>query len=198
MNAWIAAAAALLLAAAAVQADSLADPAGMDPSCKGHEQNRETYLRELEHVVNAGRMELVDELIATDYVNHSAPPGAPQGRAAIRGYLAIMRKAFPDRAVKNEMLLCAGDYIIVRSTVTGTSLGPYFGRPPTGKRFSVMGTDIYLVRDGQLCGRWGNEDALGMMVQLGYVDAEAAMRPPATSPAAPGETETNQISPIPK
>jgi predicted ester cyclase len=170
----------LLLAAALARADSLDNPAGMDPSCKGHEANRETYLKELEHVVNAGRMELVDELIAEDYVNHSAPPGAPQGRAAIRGYLGIMKKAFPDRKVKNEMLLCAGDYVIVRSTVTGTSQGPYFGRPPTGKTFSVMGTDIYLVRDGKLRARWGNEDALGMMVQLGYVEAEAAMRPPAT------------------
>jgi hypothetical protein len=35
------------------------------------------------------------------------------------------------------------------------------------------------VRDGRLRGRWGNEDALGMMVQLGYVEPEAAMRPPA-------------------
>jgi predicted ester cyclase len=181
----IAHAVALLLAAALTQADSLDNPAGMDPSCKGHEANRETYLKELEYVVNAGRMELVDELIAEDYVNHSAPTGAPQGRAAIRGYLGIMKKAFPDRKVKNEMLLCAGDYVIVRSTVTGTSKGPYFGRPPTGRSFSVMGTDIYLVRDGKLRGRWGNEDALGMMVQLGYVEPEAAMRPTDAKPARP-------------
>lgn len=163
-----------------VAADSLATPDAMDPSCRGHEQNRSTYLRELELVVNAGRMELVDELIAADYVNHSAPPGAPQGRAAIRGYLKLLKTAFPDRQVKNEMLLCAGDYVIVRSTVTGTSTGPYFGRPPTGKPFSVMGTDIYLVREGQLRGRWGNEDALGMMTQLGYLDeaGPGPARPP--------------------
>lgn len=155
-------------------ADSLATPEAMDPSCRGHEQNRITYLRELELVVNGGQMDLVDELVAEDYVNHSAPPGAPQGREAIRSYLRLLKGAFPDRKVKNEMLLCAGDYVIVRSTVTGTSTGPYFGRPPTGKSFSVMGTDIYLVRDGQLRARWGNEDALGMMTQLGYVPAEGA------------------------
>lgn len=164
----LATALAALLAGTPAPADSLDNPAGMDPSCIGHEKNRETYLRELELVVNGGRMELVDELIAVDYRNNSAPPGAPQGRDAIRGYLKILRTAFPDRKVKNEMLLCAGDYVIVRSTVTGTSLGPYFGRPPTGKPFSVMGTDIYLVKDGQLRARWGNEDALGMMEQLGY------------------------------
>lgn len=173
------AAVAACLAIAPALADSLDNPAGMDPSCRGHEQNRETYLKELTFVVNEGRMELVDELIAPDYRNHSAPPGAPQGRDAIRGYLKLMKTAFPDRKVKNEMLLCAGDYIIVRSTVTGTSTGPYFGRPPTGKRFSVMGTDIYLVRDGMLRGRWGNEDALGMMQQLGYLPQEG---PPRTAP----------------
>ncbi len=161
-------------AAGPAAADSLATPEAMDPSCRGHEQNRITYLKELELVVNGGRMELVDELVAADYVNHSAPPGAPQGREAIRSYLKLLKGAFPDRKVKNEMLLCAGDYVIVRSTVTGTSTGPYFDRPPTGKTFSVMGTDIYLVRDGQLRARWGNEDALGMMGQLGYLPAEGA------------------------
>jgi predicted ester cyclase len=178
MTHWIMVLVAVLTAAVATIArgDNLDHPEGMDPSCQGHERNRETYLKELQHIVNEGRMELVDELIAADYRNHSAPPGAPQGRAAIRGYLALMKKAFPDRKVKNEMLLCAGDYVIVRSTVTGTSLGPYFGRPPTGKTFSVMGTDIYLIRDGQLRGRWGNEDALGMMTQLGYMESEAPPR----------------------
>jgi predicted ester cyclase len=153
-------------------ADSLDNPAGMDPSCKGHEKNRETYLKELEWVVNAGRMELIDELIAPEYVNHSAPPGAAQGPNAIRQYLTILKGAFPDRKVRNEMLLCAGDHVIVRSTVTGTSTGPYFGLPPTGKTFSVMGTDVYLIREGKFRARWGNEDAMGMMQQLGYLPNE--------------------------
>lgn len=159
---------ATLIAGAPALADSLDDPASMDPSCRGHEENRETYLKELQYIVNEGRMAMVSQLIAPEYRNNSAPPGAPQGPDAIHGYLKLMKAAFPDRKVKNEMLLCAGDYVIVRSTVSGTSLGPYFGRPPTGKSFSVMGTDIYLVRDGKLRARWGNEDALGMMTQLGY------------------------------
>jgi predicted ester cyclase len=70
------------------------------------------------------------------------------------------------------MLLCAGGHVIVRSTVTGTSLGPYFGRPPTGKTFSVMGADIYLVKDGTLRARSGSEDALGIMEQLGHAKKE--------------------------
>jgi len=169
---------AVLMAGTPIWADSLDDPAGMDPSCRGHEQNRETYLHELQYIVDEGRMDLVSELIAPEYLNHSAPPGAPQGPDAIRGYLRLLKGAFPDRKVKNEMLLCAGDYVIVRSTVTGTSLGPYFGQPPTGKTFSVMGTDIYLIRDGKFRARWGNEDSLGMMTQLGYMKQEGSPREP--------------------
>jgi predicted ester cyclase len=172
-----------LVWAPAAWADSLDNPAGMDPSCQGHEANRETYLRELEWVVNGGRMEMIDQLIAPEYVNHSAPPGAAQGPDAIRQYLTLLKAAFPDRKVRNEMLLCAGDYVIVRSTVTGTSTGPYFGQPPTGKSYSVTGTDIYLIRDGKFRARWGNEDAMGMMQQLGYLKAERPnFEPPQKTP----------------
>ncbi len=174
--------AAVMAMATTAHADSLDNPAGMDPSCKGHEQNRETYLKELEWVVNGGRMELISELIAPEYRNNSAPPGAAQGPDAIRQYLGILKNAFPDRKVRNDMLLCAGDFVIVRSTVTGTSTGPYFGQPATGKSYSVTGTDIYMIKDGKFRARWGNEDAMGMMQQLGYLPNE---RPAFAGPGGP-------------
>jgi len=167
---------AMSVASASARADSLATPEAMDPSCKGHELNRETYLKELEWVVNGGCMELIDQMIAPEYVNHSAPPGAAQGPDAIRQYLTLLKGAFPDRKVRNDMLICAGDYVIVRSTVTGTSTGPYFGKPATGKSYSVTGTDIYLIKDGKFRARWGNEDAMGMMTQLDYLPAEGPPR----------------------
>jgi hypothetical protein len=58
-----------------------------------------------------------------------------------------------------------------------------------------MGTDIYLVRNGQLRGRWGNEDALGMMVQLGYVDPQGPPPPPANEPGGAGKSPDSAPSP---
>jgi hypothetical protein len=43
------------------------------------------------------------------------------------------------------------------------------GIPPTGKKYRITATDTYQVRDGKICARWGNEDALGMMQQLGLM-----------------------------
>ncbi|MBL8630137.1 MAG: hypothetical protein JNM81_10940, partial [Rhodospirillaceae bacterium] len=48
-----------------------------------------------------------------------------------------------------------------------------------GKSYSVTGTDIYLIKDGKFRGRWGNEDAMGMMQQLGYLPNERPAFPPA-------------------
>lgn len=135
-------------------------------TCKGKERNRERYLAALDTIVNKRELARVEEFYAAEYRNNSGPPGAPQGPAAIRHYLTLLSKAFPDRKVENVMLLCAGDFVIVRSVVTGTHLGDYFGKPATGRTTRVMGTDIYRMRDGMLMERWGNEDALGLERQI--------------------------------
>ena len=47
--------------------------------------------------------------------------------------------------------------------------GIFMGIEPTGKKYRITATDTYQVRDGKICARWGNEDALGMMQQLGLI-----------------------------
>lgn len=140
--------------------------AAMAATCRGNERNRARYLEALETIVNRRELSRVEEFYAAGYRNNSAPPGAPQGPEAIRHYLTLLTKAFPDRRVENVMLLCAGDFVIVRSVVTGTHLGDFFGHPATGRATRVMGTDIYRMQDGMLMERWGNEDALGLERQI--------------------------------
>lgn len=140
--------------------------AAMADTCRGKERNRERYLEALATIVNGRELSRVEEFYAASYRNNSGPPGAPQGPEAIRHYLTLLWKAFPDRRVENVMLLCAGDFVIVRSVVTGTHLGDFFGMPATGRATRVMGTDIYRMHDGMLMERWGNEDALGLQRQI--------------------------------
>lgn len=159
--------AALLITAPALAADRDTTPDGKQ-SCIGHEANRDLYFKVLEVIFNGIQLDRVEEFFADDFVNHAAPKWAAQGPAAIRQYLPLMKGAFPDRKVIHEFVVCDGDFVVARTHVTGTSKGPYFGRPPTGKTYDVTGTDIYWIKDGKIHGRWGNEDAMGMMEQLGY------------------------------
>lgn len=164
-------------------ADKLKGPKG-EAVCVGHEANRDLYFQVLDVIFNRRRLDRVEEFFAPEFVNHNGPAWAAQGPAAIRQYLPMLAGAFPDRAVVHEFVLCDGDYVIARTHVTGTSQGPYMGRPPTGKSYDVTGTDIYRIKDGKITDRWGNEDALGMMQQLGYLPGGGPppSPPPATAP----------------
>ena len=48
--------------------------------------------------------------------------------------------------------------------------GSFTSIPVAGKPYCITATDTYQIRDGKICARWGNEDSLGMMQQLGLVD----------------------------
>ncbi|MSO96875.1 MAG: ester cyclase [Rhodospirillaceae bacterium] len=147
-----------------------------DVVCAGHEANRDFYFTALDVIFNKRQLDRVEEFFAPEFKNHNAPSWAAQGPDAIRQYLPMLAAAFPDRAVVHEFVLCDGDYVIARTHVTGTSKGPYMGQPPTGKSYDVTGTDIYRIKNGKFTDRWGNEDAMGMMQQLGYMPS----RPPPT------------------
>ncbi len=168
--------------AVAISSSVIADDAAKDRNlgpkgdavCVGHEANRDLYFKVLAEVFNKRDLTNVESYFAPEFKNHNAPSWAAQGPDAIRQYLPMLAGAFPDRAVVHEFVLCDGDYVIARTHVTGTSKGPYMGQPPTGKTYSVTGTDIYRVKNGKFTDRWGNEDALGMMQQLGYMPERGA------------------------
>jgi steroid delta-isomerase-like uncharacterized protein len=79
------------------------------------------------------------ELIATGEVY--------DGEAAVRGYYAESRTAFPDQ--RNEVLELhhSDDTVAVEFILLGTHLGPLRGLPPTGRSFRCQMT-AYFVFDG--------------------------------------------------
>ena len=118
----------------------------------------------------AAILRLVEDYFAEDFFNHDGYPGAPTGPEAIRSYLPMMLKAFPDRVLTPEFTLCDGDRVVSRTITEGTMTGNFMGIPPTGKPYRITATDTYRIRDRKICERWGNEDSLGMMQQLGLME----------------------------
>jgi hypothetical protein len=81
----------------------------------------------------------------------------------------ILLRTFPDIHVTLEDVIAEGDKIVARNTVTGTNLGEYMGRPPTGK--SVTYNEIFIFRfaAGRIAEIWGVVDVLSVMRQLGAI-----------------------------
>jgi len=132
-----------------------------------------TVQREL---FGAGRMELADELIDADCVDHggeSGPhgagreAGAARGPEGIKGVVGWLRSAFPDLAYEIEDAFGTGDRVAIRCVARGTHRGAFLGRPPTGRSFAAQQIHIFRVTDGRITEHWAARDDAGMMHQLG-------------------------------
>lgn len=124
----------------------------------------------------AGRLELADELIGADCLDHGAEsgprvagrePGAARGPEGIMGVVGWLRSAFPDLAYEIEDSFGSGDRVAIRCTARGTHRGEFLGRPPTGRSFAVQQIHLFRVSDGQIAEHWATRDDVGMMHQLG-------------------------------
>ena len=133
------------------------------------EQNKALVRRFLDQVYNNARRDVIDELIADDFVDHSAPPGQGPGAAGTRQMYDLYRTAFPDLRVEIHALVAENDVVVGRVTFMGTSQGPLMGSPPTGKPVQIASMVIIRVRDGRFVERWEQMDLLGLMLQLGIV-----------------------------
>jgi steroid delta-isomerase-like uncharacterized protein len=130
--------------------------------------NKATMLSVYEEVFNGGNLELIDELIADDFVDHEElPPGMPGGKEAPRAMTSMMRGAFPDFHVAVEEMLEDGNKVITRARFSGTHQGEFMGIPPTGNRFDIPVIDIVEFRGGKAIAHWGLMDQAKMMEQLG-------------------------------
>ena len=129
-------------------------------------------------VLNNDNFGLLDELVATDFVEHVPQPGMPPTRGGLKETLIALKTAFPDLHYTIDDSIESGDRIVHRLTASGTMKADFMGIPATGKRATWTEIHIGRVANGRLAEHWAVVDQLGMLVQLGVVPAPG--RVPAT------------------
>ena len=136
------------------------------------EESKATMRRYFLDAFAQGNYDLLDELLAPDYVNHTpATPDLPTGPEGVKGVVTMFRSAMPDLRVLIEDMIAEGDKVATRYTLEGTHEGELFGVPPTGQRLSIESITVERVSDGKIREHWRVTDELGMMQQLGAIPA---------------------------
>ena len=129
----------------------------------------DTVLRRLiNEGFSGGRLEVADELIAPDVIEHQDyGPGHAPGAEGVKAVMRSLRRAFSDFRLDIEDMAVDGDVAWARNVATGTNDGSFMGHPPTGKPMRIDVIDVVRVRDGRIVEHWGVPDRLGVLRQLG-------------------------------
>ena len=107
---------------------STPDTTGTDAAATGTASQldpAEGSRRLLEETFNEGNLELIDQLVAPDAVNHD--PAEPAQMRALRGpevfkrTVQMYRAAFPDVRITVDDVIAAGDKVALRWHSEGTS-----------------------------------------------------------------------------
>ena len=135
------------------------------------QENTEIVARFIEEFKNKANHDIVDELLAPDFVHHLTDPRLPPGRDAIKLLGQSIVAGFPDVHATVEELLADGDFVIERTTARATNSGEFNGIPATGKQVVWTEIHIYRLKDGKISEQWSEIDLLGLLTQLGAIPA---------------------------
>ena len=139
------------------------------------EENKAVVQRILSEFWLQGNVEVIDELLASDCINHEQSNPELRGREACKQWANDVRLAnrrgFPDFDIIVEDIVAEGDKVVKRFVFQGTHSGEFAGIPPTGKRVTMRGITLYRLTGGKVSEIYWNYDVFGLMQQLGAIPA---------------------------
>ena len=123
------------------------------------EQNKLLIQRLVEEAVNQSNLDVLAEVADGEFAH------------AARQWVGPFRAAFPDFSMEIVDLVAEEEKVAAHFRCSGTHLGEWMGRPPSGRRFQDV-DEIYIfrVRNGKLTDATGVEDNLSRMRQLDLDD----------------------------
>jgi steroid delta-isomerase-like uncharacterized protein len=134
-------------------------------------ESNKAIIRRYRQAHNQNDMAALDEIVAVDLITHSQLPNVPSGREGGKMVHQGAVVAFPDGKVTTDDLIAEGDKVVERFTLVGTHKGDFMGIPASGKQVRVTGMSIFRIANGKIVEHWGENDAMGLLMQLGVLPA---------------------------
>jgi predicted ester cyclase len=131
------------------------------------EENKALIRRFNHEGIAQGNVATLNELLAPDFINRSAPTGMDAGPGGMHYFfLHILQPAFSELQVEIYDQVAEGDQVTTRKAIKGTHTGELLGLAPTHKAVTIDVIDIYRLRDGKLIEHWGLTTLSDVMQQL--------------------------------
>jgi len=122
------------------------------------EQNKQAVIKFNNEFFGKGNTGITNELLAENFVNHSAPPNSPTDESPMVKFVTDFHRGFSDISVKIQEIFGEDDKVCVRKTITATHTGEFMGKQATGKKMILNIFDIEVLKDGKITDRWNSSD----------------------------------------
>lgn len=146
-----------------------ATPAAATCPSTSLEENKALIERYWAEVWTAGDEEAIAETLAPNEIHHWGVGGDTVGPDAFQERINVFLTAFPDFAVRVDLLVAEDDLVVSYWTATATQSGEWLGIPATGTSVEYTGINFFRIACGQVVESWGEADHLGLLRQLGGV-----------------------------
>jgi steroid delta-isomerase-like uncharacterized protein len=137
------------------------------------ETNKQLVRRLYEECLNPGKMELIAQFVADDYVS----PRGEKGPSGFANPNILLRQGFPDIQYTLEDLIAEGDRVAVRWKWQGTHKGPFGGFQASQKQLTNEGMAIFQIKDYKIVRVWLQTDRLGFLQEIGAVPKDLGAGP---------------------
>jgi len=107
-------------------------------------EENEAIIRRLTLEANRRNLGVLDELMASDYVDHTLQS---RGRENVKQFYTMAFKDFPDLYKTIKDIIAGGDKVWVRYKNTATD--------PTGKKIELASINIFRIVNGKVVEGWG-------------------------------------------
>jgi predicted ester cyclase len=121
---------------------------------------------------NTGDESLLKEAIASNFTDHTLPPGRPQGPQGPAFASRRFRTAVPDLRVTVEKMIVAGDYVTVHMNFTGHFTGRFGQTQGKGQPVPFIATDLVKIENGRITDNWHIEDNLTLLQEMGIAKVD--------------------------
>jgi steroid delta-isomerase-like uncharacterized protein len=140
------------------------------------ESENAQFARQAIAAINGRNLDAYVQLLDDSYVMETENAPEPlRGREAIRGLLQSYFQGIPDLRLEIEQIIASGDFVVVRTHLTGTHKGTFLGIPATNRKIDIHGCNITEVRNGKAVRSRLFSETAKLLQQLGVLSLPKAM-----------------------
>jgi predicted ester cyclase len=129
------------------------------------EEENKTLARHLmEAVWKQGALDVVDEILTPDFVDHSLLPGQASSREGYKQSAAEFYAAFSFADFTIEAQIAEGDMVVTRFSTRCIQRGEFLGVPPSGEVGTYSTIRVNRIVGGKITDEWSEGSLLEMLL----------------------------------